>query len=249
MFRDLESIAPSIYVFPRDETPNTIQPNIGVIKLKNQTILIDSGNSPRHARQIMAAINSNLLPPIRTIILTHHHWDHSFGAASFNNCRIIAHEKCAAYLREYAEKEWSATVLHEEIAENPKREISNNAMIDAISDWRNFRVMQADMTFSDNMTLHLDELLIELEYVGGRHADDSIIVRLPEQRVMFVGDSYYPEPYHIRKEGDEDLDLTMLDKFLEADYDIYVDGHGPPRTHGEFRKMIAWEKGRQGVTE
>lgn len=249
MFRDLEPIAPSIYIFPRDETPNTVQPNIGVIKLQKQTILIDSGNSPRHARQILSAINSNLLPPIKTIILTHHHWDHSFGLASFNASQIIAHEKCATYLREYVERDWNATILREEISENPKREVSNNAMIDAISDWRDFRIVTPTMTFSDTLTLHIDELVIELEYVSGRHADDSVIVRLPEQRVMFVGDSYYPEPYHLREEGDEDLDLQMLNNFLEADYDIYVDGHGPARTSGEFQKMIAWEKGRQGVTD
>lgn len=249
MFRDLEPIAPSVYIFPRDETPNTVQPNIGIIKLQKQTILIDSGNSPRHARQILSAINGNLLAPVRTIILTHHHWDHSFGAASFNTGAIITHEKCAAYLQAYTERDWNATRLREEIAENPGREISNNAMIDAISDWRDFRIVSPTMTFSDTMTLYLDELVIELEHVGGRHADDSIIVRLPQQRVMFVGDSYYPEPYHLREDGDEDLDLPMLNSLLDADYDIYIDGHGPPRTQGEFRKMIAWEKGRQGITE
>lgn len=249
MLRNLEPITSSVYIFPRDETPNTIQPNIGVIALEKQTILIDSGNSPRHARQILGAINSNLLPPVKTIILTHHHWDHSFGAAYFNSARIIAHEQCAAYLKDYAERDWNATILREEIAGNPRREISNNAMIDAISDWRDFRLVKPDMIFSNLLSLYLDELLIELEHVGGRHADDSIVVRLPEQKVMFVGDSYYPEAYHLREEGDEDLDLTMLNKFLEADYDIYIDGHGQPRTHAEFRKMIAWEKGRQGITE
>ena len=64
---------------------------------------------------------------------------------------------------------------------------------------------------------------------------------------MFLGDSYYPKPYHLRDEGDEDLHLPLLEKFLADDYDIYIDGHGAPRTHAEFSKMIAWEKGRQGI--
>ncbi|MEO1287397.1 MAG: MBL fold metallo-hydrolase [Chloroflexota bacterium] len=249
MLRDLEQLAPSVFIFPRDETPNTIQPNIGVITLAYQTVLIDAGNSPRHARHILGAINSRLLPPIRTIILTHHHWDHTFGIASFNAKEIIAHETCADYLQDYADTDWSPSLLREQIAENPKREIGNNAMIDAISNWHDFQIGTPTMTFSDTLNLHLDELLIELEYVGGRHADDSIVVKLPEQRVMFLGDSYYPEPYYLRAEGDEDLDLNMLQRFLDADYDIYVDGHGAPRTHAEFKQMIAWEKGRQGVAE
>lgn len=248
MFRDLEQIAASVYIFPKDETPNAIQPNIGVIQLKSQTILVDSGNSPRHARQILAALNNHLLPPLTTIIFTHHHWDHTFGASSMKVEHIITHEKCAEYLAQYAEREWNVTALREEISENPKREISNNAMIDAISDWREFRIPRPTMTLSDTLTLYLDDAVIELEYVGGIHADDSIIVKLPQQKVMFLGDSYYPKPFHLREEGDEDLDLGMLQTFLDAKYEVYVDGHGAPRSHAEFEKMIAWERGRQGVS-
>ncbi|GAB5493158.1 MAG: MBL fold metallo-hydrolase [Phototrophicaceae bacterium] len=247
MLRTLESIASSVYIFPRDETPNTIQPNIGVIKLYNQTILIDAGNSPRHARQITTAINENFLPPVRTIILTHHHWDHSFGLASFKARNIIAHEKTNAYLSDYKNRDWNAAGLRQEIKQNPKREISNNAMIDAIFDWRAFQIAKPTITFSKTLTLYLEEMVIELEHVGGIHADDSIVIRLPEQGVMFLGDSYYPKPYHLRDEGDEDLHLPLLEKFLADDYDIYIDGHGAPRTHAEFSKMIAWEKGRQGI--
>ena len=122
-------------------------------------------------------------------------------------------------------------------------------MIDAISDWRDFNIQKPSVTFSKTLSLYLENIVIELEYVGGRHADDSIVVKLPEQGVIFLGDSYYPEPYYMRDEGDEDLSLSLLDRFLEDDYNIYVDGHGAPRTNGEFRKMIAWEKGRQGINE
>jgi glyoxylase-like metal-dependent hydrolase (beta-lactamase superfamily II) len=245
MFRELEQLAPRVYLFPRDETPNTIQPNIGLIELSDQTILIDSGNSSRHARKIQTALDVAGLPPIKTIILTHHHWDHSFGLASFNPSQIISHTLCAKYLREYAQREWNPVVLREEIALNPKREIGNNAIIDAISDWHNFRIALPNMSFNRKLNLYFDELRIELSYVGGRHADDSIIVRLPEQKLIFLGDSYYPPPYHLREEEDVDLDIPMLESFLEQDYDIYVDGHGPPRRYEAFAKMIAWEKARQ----
>lgn len=245
MFRELEQLAPRVYLFPRDETPNAIQPNIGFIELDKQTILVDGGNSSRHARKIKTALDIAGLPPIKTVILTHHHWDHSFGLSSLNPPQIIAHSLCAKYLREYSLREWNPMILREEIVLNPKREISNNAMIDAISDWHSFRIELPTMSFNNNLSLYFDELRIELTHVGGRHADDSIIVRLPEQKVMFLGDCYYPPPYHLREEDDEDLDIPMLESFLAQDYDIYVDGHGPARRHDAFAKMIAWEKARQ----
>jgi glyoxylase-like metal-dependent hydrolase (beta-lactamase superfamily II) len=249
MFRNLEPLSSRVFVFPRDETPNAIQPNIGIIKLAKQTILIDAGNSPRHARQILAAMSGQGFAPIQTIILSHHHWDHSFAAASFNAAQIIAHEECAKALADYAKRDWSASALREETMNNPKREISNNAMIDAIPDWRDFHIAEVTLSFNQNLTLYFEDLSIELEHVGGRHSSDSIIVRIPEEEVMFLGDCFYPPQFHLRSEGDEDLDLTMLQSFYEQDYRFYVDGHGNPSRREALAKVIAWEKGRQGIRE
>lgn len=249
MFRQLEQVTEHVYIFPRDETPNAIQPNIGLIKLKEQTILIDAGNSPRHARQILAAMSQEEFPPVTAIILTHHHWDHSFGAVSFNARQIIAQQLCAEALSEFAKRDWNATVLREEIIDNPKREISNNAMIDAISDWRDFRLPQVSLSFNQSLNLYFDELSIELEHVGGRHAEDSLVVRIPEEGIMFLGDCYYPPPFHIRETGDEDLDIKMLEQFYEQDYQLYLDGHGKPTSRENLAKGIVWEKGRQGVKD
>ncbi|MEL6526625.1 MAG: MBL fold metallo-hydrolase [Chloroflexota bacterium] len=245
--RDLVPIAPNIFIYPRDETPNIIQPNIGVLRRNHETILIDAGNSPRHARQIISVVNAHGLPPITGIILTHHHWDHSFAATSFDVTQLIAHRKCAEKLNEVAKRDWSVELLQAEIADNPKREISNNAMIDAIPNWHHLQIARPTMTFASTLTLHHDTMPIELWHVGGRHAEDSIVVHLPEQNVMFVGDSYYPEPYHMRAEGDEDLDLEMLDSFLEVGCDMYIDGHGAPRDRDAFTQMIEWERGRQAA--
>jgi glyoxylase-like metal-dependent hydrolase (beta-lactamase superfamily II) len=249
MFRNLEQLSPRVFVFPRDETPNAIQPNIGLIKLARQSILIDAGNSPRHARQISAAMTGQDFAPIETIILTHHHWDHSFGAASFNALHLIAHQDCAKALADYAKREWSASALREEIIANPKREVSNNAMIDAIADWRDFHIPEVSLSFTRSLTLYFEDLTIELEHVGGRHSADSIVVRIPEEEVMFLGDCYYPPPKYLRSEGDEDLDLSMLESFYRQDYHFYVDGHGSPGRREALAKMIAWEKGRQGIRE
>ena len=240
-------IAPDIFIYPRDETPNVIQTNIGILRRDHETILIDAGNSPRHARQIITMVNTHGLPPINSIILTHHHWDHSFATASYDASQVIAHEKCVEHMMMFAKREWSVDALQAEITENPRREISNNAMIDAIPNWHHLQIAQPTMTFTRTLNLYHERMPIELWHVGGRHADDSIVVHLPKQKVLFIGDSYYPEPYHIRAEGDEDLDLTMLENFLETGAEIFIDGHGTPRDREAFTQMIAWERGRQAA--
>jgi glyoxylase-like metal-dependent hydrolase (beta-lactamase superfamily II) len=249
MFRDLEAIAPRVYIFPRDETPNTIQPNIGVLRLKNQTVLVDAGNSPRHARQIMAAMAGEDFAPIETIIYTHHHWDHTFGAATFNASMTVGHVQNGELMAHFASRSWSVQSLRDEIYRNPQREVGINAMIDAIPDWREFRICQPNITFSQSLTLYFDDLTLELEYVGGRHAPDSLVVRIPQAGVIFLGDAYYPPPLHLRGEDDIDLDIVMMESFINPEYNIYIDGHGAPRSRLEFEAVIAHEKKRQGLLE
>jgi len=245
MYRELRQLADRVYIYPRDETPDVIQPNVGVIRLHEQTILIDAGNSPRHARRIMSAMNAINFAPVDTIIYTHHHWDHCFGASAWNATMMIGHQRTAAYLKEHRSRAWHRQALREAIQRNPKLEISYNALSDAIPDWREFRIVLPTITFSDHLSLYYDGLTLDLLYVGGRHADDSIVVRVREAGILFLGDCYYPLPYHLRPDGDEDLDIAMLEMLLGQDANLYVDGHGNPYTHDEFAQMIAMEQRRQ----
>lgn len=249
MFRELEELAPRVYMFPRDDTPDTIQPNLGVLRLKEQTILIDAGNSPRHARQLMASMAGEDFAPIETVVYTHHHWDHTFGAATFNPSMIVAHSENAVIMATYASRAWGVQYLREEIFRNPRRESGLNAMMDAIPDWREFRICRPTLTFSKKLTLYYDTLTLELEAVGGRHASDSVVVRIPEAGVIFVGDAYYPPPLYLRDEDDIDLDIAMMESFISDAYHTYVDGHGAPRSRAEFEQVIAYEKKRQGLRE
>lgn len=246
IFRELEPLADRIFLFPRDTTPDVIQPNIGVIRLRGQTLLIDAGNSLRHARQIRSAMAGGNFQPIDTIIYTHHHWDHTFAGASYNARLVVGHERCTEHLRDYARRTWNKATLREAIAINPRLEVSNNAMMDAITDWGGFRIKVPTLHFSRTLTLYIEDLALELTHVGGRHADDSIVVKLPQYKIMFLGDAYYPPPMSERAAGDEDLDLEMLNGWLDERYDLYIDGHGAPRSYDDFADMIEKETLRQG---
>jgi glyoxylase-like metal-dependent hydrolase (beta-lactamase superfamily II) len=249
MFRELETLAPRVYLFPRDDTPYTIQPNIGVLRLKNQTVLIDAGNSPRHARQIMAAMAGADFPSIETLIYTHHHWDHTFGAATFNAALVVGQAQNSELMAHFASRSWGVQSLRDEIYRHPQREASINAMIDAIPDWRDFRICQPTITFNKTLTLHFDDLTLELEAVGGRHAPDSLVVRIPQVGIIFMGDAYYPPQLHLRDINDIDLDIPMMEAFVSPEYNLYIDGHGLPRSRSEFEAVIAQEKKRQGLLE
>jgi len=231
----LIQVAPQVWIFPRDEDPNRIQPNVGVIVAGGQTILVDGGNSPRHARRILLALDAVNAPAVSYVIYSHSHWDHVFGAMVFG-APAIAHELCRKYLAETAAKPWSHSFIQEEIQRTPAREAGLRALGRAIEDWRSFRLVLPEVVLSKLLRLHLGDLTVEIEHVGGQHAPDSVVVRLPEAGVLFTSDCYSP-PQLQQRRADDRLDADMIESLVDDDLDMYIDGHGNPRTRADMKQL------------
>jgi len=232
----LTQLADSVWLWPHNPDENAIQSTVGVIVGEDETILIDAGNSPRLARQIKDELKQRGLPPVGRIIYTHHHWDHIYGACAFD-VPVIAHTSCREILAKEAQIPWSAEYLDREIARNSQLNLSYEARKRAVRDWQHFRIVVPNIVFAASETLHLSEGIIELEYVGGEHAEDSIIVKVPEARIMFVGDCFYPPPLHLRI-AEPIPSISMLAFLLRDEYDLYVEGHDVPFTKGELLEFL-----------
>jgi glyoxylase-like metal-dependent hydrolase (beta-lactamase superfamily II) len=212
----LKQLTPHVYVFPMDEALERVQPNIGVIHTESQTILIDAGNGPRRARQLAMELAAMDLPPVRTVIYTHHHWDHIFGAQVYHAPTIIAHETCHQHLQG-----WMNRPLGGNFSE-PR----SSAMNLAINDWRDFHICLPSMTFSRHLTLYFDGITLELSHFASPHSNDGLIVYLPEQGVRFVGDGLYPSPSPTRpEEAPQAPEPQSLRSLLSDETQFLIAGH------------------------
>ena len=222
MTDDLLPIADHVWLFPHDPDSAKVQPSVGVVCSATQTVLIDAGNSPNHARRVLAALEKINAPPVSHIIYTHHHWDHVFGACAFD-ARVIGHQLCHDMLREDASKPWSHAFLDEQLAQHPERSISLTAMQNAVDNWEEFRIIVPEETFAERWMLPLDDITLEVEHVGGFHAVDSCVVRVKEAGVMFMGDSFYPKP------GQRRVNWKLLDRLLsDHSSTTFIHSHGAP---------------------
>jgi glyoxylase-like metal-dependent hydrolase (beta-lactamase superfamily II) len=245
LYQELDYLAPHVWRYPLSPRSEDPQPNIGILKTPQQTILIDAGNSPRHARYILSELTASGFPPVKTIILTHHHWDHTLGAQVYDAATIIAHEACAVQLRQMANKTWQPSALREEALRLPQIQPRNQQILQAVDDWRDFHICLPTITFTTRLQWYPSpDMAIECVHVGGVHAADSIVVKIPSSGVMFLGDCFYPPVYEERTPANSHLDVTMLESLLEARYTVYVDGHGKPRTYEQMHDLIKAEQRR-----
>lgn len=232
----LRQLTEHAWLLPHNPDETAVQSSIGVITTQNESVLIDTGNSPRLARKIKTEINRHHLPPVSRIIYTHHHWDHVYGACEFD-VPITSHLICRAILEEESKKPWGIEYLNEEIKREPMLTASYQARVQSIEDWGAFRIVVPEEVFETEMAIHLDRLTIELEHIGGEHAEDSIVVKIPEDGVMFIGDCYYPPPLHLRK-PDSAPSLDILRKLHNDAYNLYVEGHDKPFTRTELLRFL-----------
>ena len=83
----------------------------------------------------------------------------------------------------------------------------------------------------------MDGLVIELEHVGGQHAEDSIVIAIPQDGAIFLGDCYYPPPTYLCK-PDSVSSFYMLRNLQNNVYNLYVEGHDKPFTRTELLKLL-----------
>ena len=70
--------------------------NAGIIVGDEGVMIIDSLRVPSFARALIEDVRKITSKPIKYVIDTHSHWDHSWGNEEFPDATIIGHQNCRA---------------------------------------------------------------------------------------------------------------------------------------------------------
>ena len=115
--------------------------NSGIIVGDTSVLVIDSLRMPSFARSLIEDVRKVTAKPVKYVIDTHSHWDHSWGNQEFPEAAIIGHENCYT---EMVDVEWN---------DEWKTKILSSG--DPWSDEANVvTITPPDVTFQDNMKLH-----------------------------------------------------------------------------------------------
>jgi cyclase len=143
--------------------------NTGFLAGPQGVISIDTCATERRTRAYAAAIAAVTPAPVRAVINTHHHGDHTFGNALFPTAAIVAHERARA----------------EAIAFGPARDLPfwHNP------DWGNLPLEPPFLTFTDEIAVHSGDLRVVVRHVGTpAHTTNDVLVWIPDRSVLFCGD-------------------------------------------------------------
>lgn len=85
-----------------------------------------------------------------------------------------------------------------------------------------------DLTFTDRMSIDLGGTQVELIYTGKNHSDNSVVMLLPQRKLLFAVDFIPVETvaYRTLKSDYPDEWIESLKKVEQLDFEVLVPGHG-----------------------
>jgi len=87
------------------------------------------------------------------------------------------------------------------------------------------KIIMPQITFSDELNLHLGEVEIQL-WVGGGHSSDSILVYIPSEKALFTGDILENDCHPGMVTARFDQWISILKMIEEMEVETIVPGHG-----------------------
>lgn len=209
---ELKRLTGHIWYMPHETERD--RPNLGYVRGEKLSLAVDAGHSAAHVREFYALLEKENLPLPSITILTHWHWDHTFGMHAVNGL-CIANELTDRHLAQWKEKiEKYGTDEFFSLSDSIRREYKDDAEV---------IVKTADMTFSGEMTLDLGGVRVRLIQAESPHTDDSTLVYVCEDKTLFLGDSTCEEFRTGIK--DKTLCRKLYDTVRNIGPDICLEGH------------------------
>jgi len=160
-------IRDGIYVYARDANSNC-----GIIITQEGVVLIDSGPNPPDSLLILKAVKQLTSQPIRFLINTETHNDHTTGNFVFSPPAVVI---AAAGATDGIKSYYSAK-------RNEKLMAASAEMRDA---FREFRLVTPHVEFRDRLILQMGDRTLELLQLRNIHSDADTAIWLPKERVLF----------------------------------------------------------------
>ncbi|HLV74069.1 cyclase [Actinomadura hallensis] len=204
----LHEVSDDVYAYVQPDGTWWIN-NTGFLVGKRGVTSVDSCSTERRTRAYLEAIRSVTDRPVRTLVNTHHHGDHTFGNYLFPGATVVGHEQtranALAWGKPFDEPFWTKV------------------------DWGDVELEPPFLTYTDGVTLWVDDLRCEVRHVGTpAHTTNDSIVWIPERRVLFSGDLLFNGGTPFLLQGSVSGVIKVLEEVIAPlDAETIVPGHGP----------------------
>ncbi len=204
----VEEVADGVFAYIQPDGSWFIN-NTGFLVGGQGVTSIDACSTERRTAAYLKAIAEVSDKPVRLLVNTHHHGDHTYGNYLFGGAAIVAHEATRREVLDHGLPSYGP--IFEEV------------------DWGALELAPPFLTYTDKVTLWLDEMPCEVRHVGQpAHTTNDSIVWLPERSLLFSGDLIFNEGTPFLLMGSVAGAAEVLEQVIRPlGAQTIVPGHGP----------------------
>jgi cyclase len=204
---ELHEVADGVFAYIQPDGSWWIN-NTGFLVGERGVISIDACSTVRRTRAYLDMIATVTKQPVRTLVNTHHHGDHTFGNHLFGGATIVGHEGTRTGILD-----WGAP---------------RSAPYWTDVDWGDVILEPPFLTYTDAVTLWVNDHRADVRHVGTpAHTTNDSIVWLPGHRVLYCGDLLFNGGTPFLVQGSIAGAIHVLEEVLKPlDAETIVPGHG-----------------------
>src|ERR1700722_15372895 len=204
----LEEVADGVFAYIQSDGSWMIN-NTGFLVASDGVTAVDACSTERRPRAFLDTVAGVTRRPVRTLVNTHHHPDHTGGNGLFTGATIVAHDNARDEMRAMG--------------------VPHNTGLWTDVEYGDLRLALPFLTFADRLTLWSDEVRCELLYAGrAAHTTNDIVVWIPGRAVLFAGDLLFNGGTPFLLSGSVLGAIDVLERFVKPlGARTIVPGHGP----------------------
>ncbi len=209
-----ERIADDVYVFT---SRRYAQVTAGAVLTKEGALLIDTLYYPDECRAVQQFVEERLGYPVRYVINTHYHADHTTGTYLYPSAVVISHARCR------------------ELLDTRGRE-GLRQVKEQLNEFGDAELVLPNLVVRDGaLDVEVGGRTIRLIHTPG-HSPDLMSVHILDENILFASDTMMPVPTFF--DGSLEDITKSLKLIMDLKPDTLVQGHGEVILRGEVSAII-----------
>jgi len=229
--------------------------NSGFLVLDRCVLLFDTHFTPEAGQSLLEAVRSVTPKPVRYVVLSHAHPDHTHGSQIFPESFVIG---STSSRRDMLENDLPSLKRTIRITQNQVQKLrrdldggetgSNRAQIrkqirsleDYVQSMQRLQIVPPGITLDDRLTLRDGRQEIRIYSPGPGHTEGDVILVLPSLKIAFVGDLFFNEAIPNVQDARILQWMNTLEILLKLDADKFVPGHGSVGSKKDVAAFLAY---------
>jgi cyclase len=256
---ELSKLAENVYAQVVSPDSDAVA-NAGVVILDHSVLVVDTHFTPEAGQNLLAAIRSLTTKPVRFVVNTHAHADHTHGNQVFADAQLIGSSaarrdvlqkdlpslnRTLAVAQSQLEKLRSDMSKEKDsaLAQRLREQIrSRESYLQTMS---RLKIIAPFITLEDSLTIQDGKQDVRVLFLGKGHTDGDVVVFLPASKIAFVGDLFFNEAIPNVQDASILEWMKTLESVLKLEADKFVPGHGAVGDKKDVQKFLAYFKDLQ----